>query len=342
MALRSLRVRDFRCLAQFEIPALEDEAWIIGENAAGKTALLEAVYCLSRGASFRGRRYGPLVRWGQPCSKVEGAVGFDALTEPVSLVLGANGRWQLYPKSDRPPFVVRLVCETSHALVEGEPAWRRRFLDWNLSLWEGGSLGVFSRFRRVAAQRNAWLRAGGRGAAIWDHEYAVVLSKINGLRWALWREIRERFGELLRLFPRFRALRMEAGLGETEAARVKEGLVEMRDRDVERGYTQIGASRGDYWLEVGGKRWIGSRGESKVLGILMQLAAEQAVVERTERPALWLVDDLNAELSPKVATELVGVFRDLTGQRIFTALAGAGLLQSVSTTPEQMFHVEPV
>jgi recombinational DNA repair ATPase RecF len=112
-------------------------------------------------------------------------------------------------------------------------------------------------------------------------------------------------------------------------------LREAREADVQRGFTSVSGSRDDFRLLQGGRRWVGSRGESKVVGVLLQLAG-QAVVEESGGPsAVWLVDDLAAELSDESCHRLFAAIQQRAPQVLLTALPGKAPRSFAS-----MFHVE--
>ncbi|MEA3638380.1 MAG: DNA replication and repair protein RecF [Lamprobacter sp.] len=338
--LKQLRVHHFRNLHEVHLELGPGANWLIGANAAGKTALLEAIYCLSRGRSFRGRRFGSVIERGSTSARVE------AWLEQSSM--DARMRWMsqqgtLIREPERgadTQLPVRLICEWTHALVDGEPSLRRRFIDWNLMLWDRSAAAAFSRFRRVAAQRNAWLRSGGPGRAVWDQPYAEVLADISHRRAGFFDAMAQGFAKITAEEDWFTEVepRWDAGIPEPEELILK--LEAMRSADQERGFTYLGISRADFSFRVDGLRWIGSRGQAKVLGCMLQLAAEQLVRSQNGVNALWLVDDLDAELAPDWTQRLVTLLRRQSSQILFTALPGKMSVSGCRAEEDRMFHVE--
>jgi len=337
--LNRLRVQCFRNLHNLELEVGAGRNWIIGANAAGKTALLEALYCLSRGRSFRGRRFGSLIERGASRALVEGWIEHEGSLRRLRWA-SAQGEVLREPDSLEPMLPVRLICEWTHALVDGEPSLRRRFVDWNLVLWERSAAAAFSRFRRVAAQRNAWLRSGGVGRAVWDLAYAEALAEI--LRWRA-----SFFAEFALLFRRLSLeedwfteidLRWDGLSADTEELMAR--LEEMRAVDKERGFTYLGISRADFSFRCDGLKWFGSRGQAKVLGCLLQVAAEQLVSAADGSRALWLVDDLDAELAPAWSRRLIDLLGRQSYQTVYTLLPGKSVSEQALGAADRMFHVE--
>ncbi len=335
--LEDIRILRFRNLDEVELGLQPGVNWVVGTNAAGKTALLEAVYCLSRGRSFRGKRFGGLVAQGARSAQVEARVVTELGRE--RLVWSSDPAHQTTENAAE-RFPVRLICEWTHCLVDGEPALRRRFVDWNLRLWNPRVGKLFSQFRRVTAQRNAWLRDGARGRPVWDRAYAESLAALSQLRAAFFRDLSTAFESVARESDWFLDVRpMWEGL-EADGEEVGDRLREMRDRDRERGYTYLGASRADYSFRVDAERWVGSRGQAKVVGTLLQVAADRVVRAQGSRAPVWLLDDLDAELAPDWARRLLGVVRENAGQLVVTSLTGKSSLDRSLAEGDEVFHVE--
>lgn len=207
-------------------------------------------------------------------------------------------------------------------------------------LWDRSAGGLFSRFRRVASQRNAWLRSGARGQAVWDEPYAVVLSAISRRRARFFEALAEGFRALNAEEDWFREIEARWDGAILEHDELLSRLAAMRPADQERGFTYLGISRDDFSLRLDGNKWVGSRGQSKILGCVLQLAAEQLVSVENGMGALWLVDDLDAELAPAWSQRVVSLLRRHGSQAFYTALPGKELLTSCCTADDAMFHVE--
>jgi recombinational DNA repair ATPase RecF len=87
-------------------------------------------------------------------------------------------------------------------------------------------------------------------------------------------------------------------------------------------------------------RWSGSRGQGKVVGVLLQIAAEEVVAEATTARAVWLVDDLDAELSMDWSSRLLTILSDHAEQMLVTSLPGKIAPKEGEGVADRMFHVE--
>ncbi|MDP9115560.1 MAG: AAA family ATPase, partial [Acidobacteriota bacterium] len=134
-----LQVTDFRCLQSAQIELDRRFTLISGPNASGKTSLLEAIYVLGRGRSFRTRRLDHLIRNGAERFVVFGEV--DTINRCIPLgVEGSRSGIRARIDGDTPSSLAELALQLPvqiidpevHHLIEEGPARRRRFLDWGM------------------------------------------------------------------------------------------------------------------------------------------------------------------------------------------------------------------
>ena len=330
-----LRISGLRNLSGVDLRLPEGSIWLVGDNGAGKTSVLEAVYLLSRGVSFRGRRFGPVVARGAAGVRLDGWMSDGSERWRRSWSFGGRGGQESAGRG----FRVRLIGASMQMLLEGEPGLRRRFLDWNLFHVEHRFDALRLRYRRVTAQRNAWLKAGGRGLAIWDAEYAKVLAEMSGLRSGFFDLLRDAFRVVAKDFDVALDLRPEWRPGLPEAPNILPWLKDHLAADVNRGYSFLSLARGDFHFQRDGNPWVGSRGQNKLVGVLLQLAAEKVVSDRVESRAIWLVDDLGAELDLNSHRRALGTIMRFSDQTLVTSLTPPST-ETSHIGAATMFHVE--
>ncbi|RNE92016.1 DNA replication/repair protein RecF [Marichromatium sp. AB31] len=347
--LRTLRVVHLRRCREVALETAAPVVVITGCNGAGKTTLLEAVYLLARGRSFRGRKAGPMTTRGERGTLVEGRCEADA---PDGRLLryrrDHHGRehsldglpWP--PAGDQRPLRIKLIGENAQSLLEGDPALRRTFLDWNLFHVEP-RLGALRReLSRVQQQRNAVLRrGGGRELAVWDRALSELGERIDHQRQTFFTRWRTRFHELAATFPFLDASDLVFARGWSAQQSLAEAIVTARRAELSRGHTLIGPGRAEFQLERDGARLALSRGQAKVVVCLLQLAAEQVHRDQGLAPALWLLDDIEAELDAHTLERLWGLIGQRDGQCILTRVATApdpGPCTRPNAT--RVFHVE--
>ena len=169
MVLRRLELRHFRNLGVQELRFPPEGVAVVGDNAQGKTNLLEAIYYLESFRSFRGAGDGELTAFSEDVFFVRGSVdgdepaivaaGFDRRARSKKVTVDGNDTIRISAALGRLGAVVFSTTDTE--LVAGGPSVRRRFLDIALSLNRRGYLEALQEYRRTLAQRNAALRGYG-------------------------------------------------------------------------------------------------------------------------------------------------------------------------------------
>jgi len=329
MALRRMQVTDFRCLHQSEFDLDPEFTLISGPNASGKTSLLEAMYVLGRGRSFRTRRLDHLIRTG--CERL---IVVGEVEAPGRMILGIEGSksgMRAKIAGDRASslselaaaFPVQIIDPEVHRLIEEGPSRRRRFLDWGVFHVEPNFVMHWQNYHQALKQRNAALksRAPRPVVSAWDGDlirYGELLSEA-------------RSGYVAQLLSEAQAvsrtlLGMDLALGYRIGWDASLGLREALDRswaaDQEFGSTQVGPQRAELSIRLNGlavKDRI-SRGQQKLLAAALLIAQIKLFPEDSPvRPTL-LLDDPAAELDNEHLAELIREVREQSVQLIVTTL----------------------
>lgn len=347
--LCSLRVQSLRNLERLRLETDASTILLTGVNGAGKTTLLEAIYLLARGKTFRGTKAGPLCTVGEQKTRIKGlfiwpererlAIVFERDHSGSKRVFEPSG-W--LESAEFPlPLQVKLLSENAQILLDGEPDLRRRFLDWNVFHVEPGFGRVHKDFRRVLIQRNAAIRSKSGSRDLWDTTFVQYGEALEGYRRAFVDAWRTAFLEMCRAFAFLAECDIRYRRGWPEESTLSESIQDYRAREYERGFTLTGPSRADFYIERDSHRVGLSRGQAKVTVALLQLAAERVHLASGRPPAMFLLDDLEAELDTDTAARLWSVFCSTASQIVITRVAAkpdSGVLGGIRSI--DMFHVE--
>lgn len=343
MSLASLAVTDLRCLGAAALEFGQGLNLIHGPNGSGKTSILEAVFLVGRGRSFRTHQTNQLIARARPSFTV-----FAQTMDPVHRIGFEYRRDEAYVArldgcdvrslAELPSaFFVEVIDPEIHRLIEGVPRERRRWLDWGVFHVEHSFLEHWLRFSRALRQRNASLKAGS-DPRVWDGELVAHGEQI-AIQRAHWFDAVK--PSLVQTIHRISGLDVELSYHRgwpaerTLADVISEGL----ERDELRGSTFSGPQRADVMLKIGGKaaRESLSRGQQKLVASAMVLALLGQLREKVGTPPTLLLDDPGAELDLGRLGSLVEAVRELKCQLVVTSLDPD--LRSFGE-PDRVFHVE--
>lgn len=347
MSLRYLKIDRFRCLTAVDFEPHPRQNIIVGANGAGKTSVLETIFFLGRGRSFRPGQSATLIQSGADEFTVFGEMREREERRRVGVQFGRGGI-RIHVNGEpggataelAAAFPVQVIDLQVHELVQGGPKGRRHFLDWGVFHVKHEFLPVWRRYRRALRQRNTALRQGlsRQGIEVWEGELISAGTLIDEHRRAYLAEFQHRFESVsLALLGHVATCTYRPGWAQD--LDFKAALAGARERDAAHGQTHVGPHRAELALEVDGvaARHRLSRGQQKLLGISLVLAQSQFVAERIHRDIALLVDEPAAELDEDHLARLIGVLSETQAQLFVTAL-DRGALPIDSET--QVFHVK--
>ncbi len=330
MRLLSLRLHQFRNYREMELPLIHDITIFYGDNAQGKTNLLEGIYTAARGFSFRTRRDEELALFGTDAWAAQ--LGYEDQYGSHTLLVKrapSQGRekketvWDGNKISTRQQYGrLNLVLFTPDDLwlVKGEPVLRRRFLDMEIAQTSPTYYELLSRYNRVLQQRNSFLKhwqKDGKAAepqlVVWDQALVEPAAGILDLRLraltgisAAARDVYARItgnnGELTLSYQQKKA--SATSVVEENPGRsywVQLLLEELQKRhalDLLRGYTSVGPHRDDLDILHNGRslKAYGSQGQQRTAALSLKLSELEFIRKiRGEYPIL-LLDDVLSEL----------------------------------------------
>jgi DNA replication and repair protein RecF len=323
---------------------------VAGRNGQGKTSLLEAVYLLATGRSFRTRKLDELVAWHGGPLRVAGGYSSRIGRSELKVLIDDSDRRLIADgaESDLESFIGRLdvvdLTAERMKVLRGGPEERRRFLDRGVVGFRPAYLRALGEYRRVLQQRNALLRASGRpsGEALvaqleaWDERLTTAAGEIHRCRREYAVLLGSELGETTRtLFPDGGEIRLlyrpsPAVLGETEltdfSVTFMDSLVRGRKRDLEIGHTCRGPHRDEVVIELNGVdlRRFGSAGQVRGAMIALKLGKLSLLGKERGEVPIFLMDDFDSDLDEVRASALADYLR------------GGGFQALVATSKEGM------
>ncbi|MDQ5884209.1 MAG: replication and repair protein RecF [Pseudomonadota bacterium] len=325
MRLERLWVRGLRNIQDMNIELHPRCNVFIGENGSGKTSILEAIYLLSRGQSFRSRRVQPLIQFDQSELTV-----FGKTEDEHRILISKNnkGHTKVLLNDRVCPRVSELAklipCQLFHQdlfqIIDASPQIRRRLLDWGLFYLYPDYAIVYRDFQRVLQQRNLVLKQKGSMQELraWNDTFVDLAKKLDGYRHHYAKQLHQGLQMAIDSVSSVLTCHLVYQRGWDDKFPLAHVLIEQEMFDRKMGYTHAGPHHADlsFLSEHGKGKCEWSRGQQKLLLILLKIAQSQIF----QGECIFLFDDLHSELDEARVQALYQQIRQLAGQSIFTAL----------------------
>ncbi len=335
MRLEQLNLKNFRNYESLSVSFPARLTFLLGNNAAGKTNLLEAIGMLSHGRSFRSATDHDLIRHGSPGyyvkakysragQKGEIEIAVDSSTGDLRRKLKLNEK----TVSSRSAIIGEFICvvfsPADLQIIEGSPGDRRRFIDATISSMDASYLQNLMLYQKSLRQRNTLLKrikqraASSQDLQIWNARLVNYASAIWQARELFLKAFRIPFGAALAQISGDRDL-MELKLLCSHREDLKETYERNVMRDVQLGYTTAGPHRDTLNFEREGRDILqyGSQGQKRTAALALRIAQFHHLKERLGVTPLLLIDDVIRELDTARRSAFVKLLRE-SGQAIFT------------------------
>ncbi len=352
--LESLQTYHFRNLASAKVFFSPSTNLIQGNNGQGKTNLLEAIYCLGYGRSFRTVKLRECVRHGEQSCSVRGQVRHTGVNRDVQVSVSAVQKQLLISEKTVPiaDFLgnLHVLAFTNDHLkiVRGGPSERRNFINRAMVSLSPGYVRRLATYGRALRQRNALLatirdnRSTGERTVLesWEEKLiqdgARIIENrreyVEGLKQVLPQEV---FGE--KLDVEYVSNVSFAGPSAQEIeSEFRVGLERTRQRDSRFGFTSVGPHRDDLKLRIQTRpvSTFGSSGQQRSALLSLYFAQMEVHLGRHGFYPIFLIDDVEAELDATRFRSFLHYLADRT--QVFLATAKRTLLQEISPA----FHQE--
>ena len=305
MRLKKLLLINFKNLPQAEVALSDGINCFVGDNGAGKTNILDAVYYLSMSKSAFTMTDGQSVHHGEEFFVTEGSYMSDggamemvncSFSRKGGKVLKRNGKEYERIADHVGGFPVVISSPRDTELITDAAEERRRYLNGFISQLDRGYLASIMRYNTVLAERNRFLKGSSDEMMlqIYDMQLAEHGTRVYERR----KEIIERMQPMVEEYYRVLAddreqveMSYRSELAEMPMADV---LLRSRERDIFNQFTTAGVHRDDIIFRIGGYplRKYGSQGQQKSFLIALKLAQYRLLAEATGEKPILLLDDL--------------------------------------------------
>lgn len=338
MFLESIRLVHYRNYDQAEAVFSPGMNVFLGENAQGKTNLMESIYVLAMTRSHRTSNDKELISWSEDFTKISGRIQKSQSAFPLEIIVSKKGkiaRLNHLEQKKLSSYIghlnVILFAPEDLSLVKGSPAIRRKFIDMELGQMNRLYLHHLVEYQRILKQRNQYLKQISRGIKS-DLLFLDVLTEQLAKEAAVVLKDRIRFVQTLQKWARpihHEISRQQEDLviqytssipidsiDTKEEKQIFQEIIEHwklhLDREKEQGTTLSGPHRDDLVFIVNDKniQTYGSQGQQRTTALSVKLAEIDLMKEVTGEYPVLLLDDVLSELDDERQTHLLNIFQN--------------------------------
>lgn len=353
MYIRSLQLANFRNYESLSLEFSEGTNILYGDNAQGKTNILEALYLVATTKSHRSVRDRDMIRFGCQEGHIRTVLIKNGVDYQVDMHLRAaktkglaiNG--QKLKRASQLMGLLHIVFFSPEDLtiVKNGPAYRRHFLDMELCQLDGEYLFNLNHYNRIVDQRNRLLKEIWNNPDleatldVWDDQLADYGTKIIARRREFMEQLADLIGDIhLRLSGGREHLSLQY-LPDTEAAALKEKLLQNRERDKYLKSTSVGPHKDDFSFVCNeiDLRKFGSQGQQRTCALSLKLAEIELVKKMIGDSPVLMLDDVLSELDTNRQNTLLD---SLGGIQTFITCTGLDEFVSHRFAIDRLYRVE--
>ncbi|PCI60506.1 MAG: DNA replication/repair protein RecF [Gammaproteobacteria bacterium] len=358
MSVEQLNILNFRNLANSKLKFHPKLNLIVGENGSGKSSILEAIFYLAHGKSFRTTKAEHIVTHNKKqfvvnihsSSKVSLGISKDFISKILEIKVNGQRINKLSELAKN--IAVQIVTPESFKLFFGGPKERRRFIDLGLFHVKHDFSNKWSKFGKLHKQRNACLRHKVTSAELsyWTDEFCIYSQILATDRADYIDKLQDELVKWLSiLLPKLSdKIKIHYTRGWSANRKLVDVCLENNEREKIVGYSISGAHKFDvkFTLNKQPLDLVISRGQQKLFLLALTFAQAKLIEQVKQVKPILLIDDVGAELDIGSRTSLAKAIAALECQVVATAINEIDLdpLIQQSTVDNKdnykMFHVK--
>lgn len=365
MYIQEIELNSYRNYTKCQLEFSKKLNLCIGENAQGKTNLIEAIYVLAFGKSHRTLKDKELIKWDEPFAKIRGEIIRSKKEYTHELIFFSKGKKAKIDQLEQEKlsqyignFNVVMFAPEDLNIVKGSPQVRRRFLDMELGQISKQYLFYLSDFQKILQQRNALLKKGllnhNQDDLLLDvitEQFIAKCVEITYLREQFLMRLniiaQEIHGQItknqemieLRYIPSVHVLEIK------NKSKIKEDYFKffskIKEKERKRGLSLFGVHRDDFLINVNGKnvQSFGSQGQQRTASLSIKLAELEFILQETGEYPVLLLDDVLSELDENRQKDLLHMVKNKV-QTFVTATTLKGIQNEVKENATVFFIKE--
>lgn len=335
MFIKEVYLENFRNYKKQKIEFNENVNVFFGNNAQGKTNILEAMYFSAFGRSFRTNKEGELINFNDNNSKID--INYEKNNRLNHLEINLNKKEKKAIKlngikiSKNSELVgninIVIFSPDDIIILKQGPSLRRKFLDILISQLKPKYLHELSEFNKILEQRNNLLKSKQLETLdIWNEQLAEKASIINRYRKEYIDKIQEK---LETIHPTLTSNKEKIEIRYISNFKSKEQFLNVLDQnlnlDLLRGYTREGPQREDFEILINDKslNLYGSQGQHRTAVLALKIAEMQIIEDEVGDSPILLLDDITSELDE---SRIQAIFNSVKKYQVFITCTDINLI----------------
>ncbi|MDP1574521.1 MAG: DNA replication/repair protein RecF [Coxiellaceae bacterium] len=353
MLIQTLKIDNFRNISRMMLSFSPKFNAFSGDNAAGKTSILEAIYVLATAKSFRSSHHEMMIAntFSEFTLFSESYDGLSVI--PIGFQRNREGFSRIHLRKEPIKSItevsqllpVLFIGSDSHRILMDGPKVRRQFLDWGLFHTTPDFLAYWRLYQKLLTHRNAALKArvSREEMMVWNAQLASTGEQLTQLRRNYINDFLPCFRDILMVFFECSAISTHYFPGWSGESSLLECLHHQLSREFQIGHTLSGPHRADLILKVDGLpvEEILSQGQQKLVSYALRLAQGIHFKTVTGKSPIFLIDDLPSELDFENQERVTRILQRLEAQVFITGIHQQDLEKILRSDAENtMFHVK--
>ncbi len=314
MYIKTIKLNNFRNYTNQKIDLQEGINLFVGDNAQGKTNILEAIFLCAIGKSFRAKKEKELIKMGEENSSVEIECEKSDRTGKIKIELGdkksvfVNDIKQNKLSDILGNINIVMFSPDDIEILKSGPAKRRRFLNILISQLRPKYVYCLNMYLKTLEQRNNYLRQiklekkPKELLEIWDEKLAEYANYVYEYRNEFVEKIKNRIIKIHNdITENKEEIKIKYITDCVDKEKYLKGLKDSWDTDIQKGYTGKGVHRDDLYIFINGKQVniYGSQGQNRTVILSLKLSELEIVYEEIGEYPILLLDDFMSELDGK-------------------------------------------
>ena len=322
MLIKSIYLENFRNYEKQKIELSNNINFFYGNNAQGKTNILESLYFCALGRSFRTYKENELIKFGAENSKIKVEYLKNNRDNEIEINLNNNSKKIIklnkikVNKNSELLGNLNLVLFSPDDIIilKQAPALRRKFLDILISQLKPNYIHLLSEYNKVLEQRNAYLKTKNTEAIdIWDEQLASFAEKIFEYRKNYIEKLKEKMEQIHpKLTNEKEIINIIYNSNFKNKLEFLNNLKRSLQNDLFKGYTHYGIHRDDFEITINNKSLniYGSQGQHRTAILSLKIAEMKIIEEEILENPILLLDDVTSELDLERVNSIFNIVKD--------------------------------